>query len=404
MSAAFFVLAISICIAVIFATAFAVVAVTSRSAVSARWLSAAYGMGALYLGLEFMLPLQPHMAALSVAVFTTFLLAETLVVIGLACHYALSPPWRLLAVVVGLSVLVNVLSLDMERASLLRTMLYQLPYAVMQVIAVLVVLRAPATRRGALDLLLLSLYTIGAMQFLAKPLLAAVIGAGATERDYITTSYAAISQASGAVLLVANGLLLLLVLVRASMHELKTHSETDALSGLLNRRGFENRAAVMLERAGRQGVPMTLLVADLDHFKAINDDDGHAVGDSVIAAFAAVLRQTAPPGAAMGRIGGEEFAILVPAEPLDGVTGFVEAVRQGIAAHSVRVLAPGKALTVSLGVAELQRDEQLLDVMRRADMALYHAKKSGRDRASVAEIDIVTTDPLPDRWRDLLEV
>lgn len=404
MSAAFFVLAITICIAIIFATAFAVVAVTSRSAVSARWLSAAYGMGALYLVLEFVLPLQPHIPALSVAVFTSFLLAETLMVLGLAYHYNLPPPWRLLAGVVLLSVLVNVLSLEMPRDSLVRAMLYQLPYAVLQVISVLLVLRAPPARRGALDLLLLSLYTIGAMQFLAKPLLAAVIGSGATEQDYISSTYAAISQSSGAVLVVANGLLMLLVLVRASMAELTLRSETDALSGLLNRRGFEVRAEQLLARALRKGQSMTLVLADLDHFKAINDSHGHAVGDRVIAAFAGVLKDCAAPDAALGRVGGEEFAALVPGAAVPHVADIARAVRRGISEHPVAALVPGVALSVSLGLAELQPDEQLLDMMGRADRALYHAKRTGRNRACLARLSSAAADPLSDRRHDLIEV
>jgi len=149
MSAAFFILAINVCVAGIFATAFAVVAVTTRAAISARWLSAAYGMGALYAVLEFILPLHGPMPVLSVAVFTAFLLAEGLMVIGLAWHYNVPPPWRVLLGLVLVSILINVAILDMPRPSLVRALLYQGPYAAMQVIAVVVMLAAPPARRGA---------------------------------------------------------------------------------------------------------------------------------------------------------------------------------------------------------------------------------------------------------------
>ena len=383
MSAAFFILAINVCVAGIFATAFAVVAVTTRSAQSARWMSAAYGVGALYSVLEFALPLHGPVAAMSVAVFASFLVAEALMVVGLARYYNVPPPWRVLGLVLLVAVAINVAILDMPRAALLRGLLYQGPYAVMQVIMVIVLLRAPPGRRGALDLLLLALYTIGAMYFLAKPLLAAAIGSGATEQEYITTSYAAISQASGAVLLVTNGLLMLLVLVRTSLEELTTRSETDALSGLLNRRGFEERAEALLVRAARVGLPMTLVVADLDHFKAINDNHGHDVGDRVIAAFATVFERAVDPRAVLGRLGGEEFAALVPASTLEAGLALAQRVRQEFSADGVSALTPGRRLSVSLGVAQHVPGQRLFELMRRADIALYQAKRSGRDRVGV---------------------
>ena len=382
MSAAFFVLAINVCVAGIFATAFAVVAVTTRSAVSARWMSAAYGMGALYSVLEFILPLHGPILMLSVTLFTSFLVAEACVVVGLARHYNVPPPWRVLVVVLLASIAINLFIQDMPRSSLLRGLLYQGPYAVMQLIMVFVLLWAPPGRRGPLDLLLLALYTIGAMHFLAKPFVAAAIGSGATEQDYITTNYAAISQASGAVLLVANGLLMLLVLVRTSMEELTARSETDTLSGLLNRGGFEARSEKLLVRASRIGLPMSLLVADLDHFKSINDTHGHAVGDRVIAAFARVLAAAVDQRAVLGRLGGEEFAALVPASTISGEAQ-AQRVRTDFSDHEVGALTPGRRLSVSLGVAQHRPGERLFELMRRADIALYEAKRSGRDRVSV---------------------
>jgi len=386
MSAAFFILFINVCVAGIFAIAFAAVAVTSRAAISARWLSAAYGMGAVYFGLEFILPMHGPLPLLSVTLFAAFLLAEALVVVGLSYHYRVAPPWRLLAGVILVSVLVNVWILDMARESLLRAMLYQSPYAVMQAIAVSVLLRAPPARRGALDLLLLALYTISAMQFLAKAGLSSILGPGAREQDYITTVYAAISQSSGAVLLVANGLLMLLLLVRASMEEMTTRSETDALSGLLNRRGFEERAEKMLVQAGRAGLPMSLLVADLDHFKAINDTHGHAVGDRVIAAFARVFKAAADPRSVLGRLGGEEFAALIPGSTANSAAVLAHAIRHDFSTHEVSLLTPRQRLSVSIGVAQQEPGEALLQMMRRADAALYQAKRSGRDRVCLAAV------------------
>ena len=110
------------------------------------------------------------------------------------------------------------------------------------------------------------------------------------------------------------------------MRTLKSESVTDPLSGLLNRRGWE-RASTMLGTCQSAGLPVSLIIADLDHFKAVNDPSGHAVGDRVIAAFAALLRTITGTHGVVGRLGGEEFAILLPVTDLAAARLFAEGVR-----------------------------------------------------------------------------
>src|SRR5690606_1230940 len=124
------------------------------------------------------------------------------------------------------------------------------------------------------------------VQFAAKPFVAMLTGGpGESSQHYIGTTYALFSQTAGAVLTVATGLLILMVLVRDLLLDAAQRSETDALSGLLNRRGFEDRVEPGLEAARRGGVPASLIACDLDHFKSINDTWGHEVGDRVIRGF-----------------------------------------------------------------------------------------------------------------------
>src|SRR5690606_19646518 len=108
------------------------------------------------------------------------------------------------------------------------------------------------------------------------------------------------------------GLLMLMLLVRDMLNDVTTRSETDPLSGLFNRRGFEDRAEPGLLAASRGGVPAALVAVDLDHFKQINDTYGHEAGDRVIRGFAQLLKSTAPSRATIGRMGGEEFAVFLP--------------------------------------------------------------------------------------------
>ena len=386
MSAAAFVLAINLFIAAIFATAFGVVAAYARSAVGARWLALAYALGIVNPILEFMLPGQLDPRPVQVAIFAVFLFALSLSVIGLSRHYRLAPPWRLLGVIVIASLVVNILIVDMPRSSLLRGILYQSPYFIVQVVGVAVILRY--RQRKALDLALLVLFVAGGLQFLSKPALAAWLGSGASARDYIGSTYAAISQSVGAMLLIANGLLMLLIIVRDSMAEITARSETDTLSGLFNRRGFEDRVDRLLATALRAGVPATMVVADLDHFKAINDSHGHEAGDRVIRVFADVLGAAANARAVTGRLGGEEFAVFIPGADLATGRLYAEGVRMAFANLAISGLSRDQRISASFGVTQLMAGDSLSDLLRRADAALYEAKRGGRDR-------VCTTGPDP---------
>ena len=385
MSAAAFVLAINLFVAGIFATAFGVVAAYQRSAIGARWLAFSYGFGALYMVLEFILPYQDDHRLVSFGIFAVFLIALASGVIGLARHFRLVPPWRILLPLVVASLLLNIAILDMERESLLRNLLYQLPYFLVQIVGIAVLSKVPKKR--ALDIALLCLYFGAALHFLAKPVMAMAIGSGAAPQGYLASTYAAYSQTLGAVLLIANGLLTLLIIVRDSLAEITARSETDTLSGLLNRRGFEDRADRLLATALRAGLPGAMVVADLDHFKAINDSHGHEAGDRVIRAFAEMLGATADERAVIGRLGGEEFAVFIPDANLAAARLYAEGVRTGFSALSIASLGPDRRLSASFGVAQLRPDDSLSDLLRRSDAALYEAKKSGRDRVCVSGPD-----------------
>jgi diguanylate cyclase (GGDEF)-like protein len=154
---------------------------------------------------------------------------------------------------------------------------------------------------------------------------------------------------------------------------LREAARTDPLTGLLNRRGFEERFAVERLRAERSGKPVALLVGDLDHFKALNDELGHAGGDEALEAAAAALRDASRAVDAVARIGGEEFALVVPDCDAQGGVAAADRLR-GLLTR----VAP---TTISFGVAEYPRDgESLDDLLRAADRALYAAKDAGRDR------------------------
>lgn len=162
--------------------------------------------------------------------------------------------------------------------------------------------------------------------------------------------------------------------------ELKRRAATDFLTGVSNRRSFLHRAQEELLRSERYGHSLALLMLDIDRFKSINDTHGHAMGDAVLKAVVAACHQNLRQVDILGRLGGEEFAALLPQTDQAGALAICERVRQAVANITLPAKEGMVCVTASLGLAELHRGESLDALMRRADTALYRAKGEGRNR------------------------
>lgn len=167
--------------------------------------------------------------------------------------------------------------------------------------------------------------------------------------------------------------------VQRLIESLATVARTDPLTGLMNRRGFQEQIESELERARRGGRSLTLICADLDHFKQVNDRLGHHAGDEVLVRVAAELTRTGRRIDVVARIGGEEFALLVPDTDADGARVLAERVREQVQRSFADDPVP---LTVSLGIATFPQHAPTSDLLlRAADSALYVAKDRGRNRS-----------------------
>jgi diguanylate cyclase (GGDEF)-like protein len=386
MGSADFILMINLFVAGLLAAAFLTIAVYDTGRVSARWLALSYGLGMAYFAIEFSIPAFADARLPVVAAFAMFLGATIAFNGGLGHKYGVAPPWPpMLFFLVAASVAVYLVQ-DLPRQSLTRMMAYQLPYAAMQFAALGIVLFS-RQRLTRLDHLLAVVLAASAIQFASKPFIAGALGGwGANPQSYIDTSYALVSQSLGTVFGLALALLALAVLVRDVLTEATSKSETDTLSRLLNRGGFARHAELAMRDAVWHGVPVALVIADLDHFKSINDSYGHASGDHVIETFAGFLREAAAEHHVAGRIGGEEFAIILPGTNLAAARLFAEGTRSAFGALPIEGLAADHRCSASFGVAEFAADEGFSDLMRRADAALYEAKNAGRDCVRVAAI------------------
>jgi diguanylate cyclase (GGDEF)-like protein len=164
----------------------------------------------------------------------------------------------------------------------------------------------------------------------------------------------------------------------------KVAASCDPLTGLFNRRGFAEVTARMIEREAKAGRPITVMIFDIDHFKSINDRFGHPAGDEVLKLFATVITNNLRITDVCGRIGGEEFAAMLPCT-LDEALQAAERVRDAFATCGIEVDQAPVATTVSIGVAGGPAATELDVLLAAADTALYQAKRAGRNRVEAAE-------------------
>jgi diguanylate cyclase (GGDEF)-like protein/PAS domain S-box-containing protein len=168
----------------------------------------------------------------------------------------------------------------------------------------------------------------------------------------------------------------------SELHRLAT---TDPLTGALNRRAFTERSNDEVERARRGGHVVSVVACDLDRFKSINDTHGHATGDRVLKAFTAAVHDLIRPSDAFGRVGGEEFAILLPGSDAESAVRVAERIRARFEATQIAAADGGTiGATASFGVAAWHGEDAFENTLQAADEALYAAKTAGRNRVRTA--------------------
>lgn len=167
------------------------------------------------------------------------------------------------------------------------------------------------------------------------------------------------------------------ITLRQTLVRLSELAHTDDLTGLFNRRACEQHLWREWQRVQRSGAALSVLMIDVDHFKAVNDQHGHAVGDQVLQQLARQIQGSAREIDVVARLGGEEFAVLLPDTGASSAAGVAERIRQQVMAAQGMPVA---GVTVSIGVATLQAEETHGSLQHRADQALYMAKTRGRNR------------------------
>jgi diguanylate cyclase len=169
----------------------------------------------------------------------------------------------------------------------------------------------------------------------------------------------------------------------AELERVRAESLTDPLSQLKNRRAFEVALETMCQDAKNNGLPLSLIMIDIDRFKVINDSYGHVFGDQVIRSVAESIKRNVKGRDVVARFGGEEFVVLLPDTPVQGALAAAEQIRVAIERGRITRGIAGESIgtvTVSAGVAQLRGDDSDTDIIARADQGLYIAKAGGRNR------------------------
>jgi len=183
-------------------------------------------------------------------------------------------------------------------------------------------------------------------------------------------------------LLIAVALPPVLLLQRSLLHaQLKAQARTDPKTGVLNAGAWQGEAALAIARAQRRGEQLAVLLADVDHFKKVNDTHGHLTGDAVLKTLAQEIRQQVRESDLVGRFGGEEFVILLAGTTAEEACRVAERIRRGAGVVKVLTADTIVGVTVSIGIAALgSHGTDLFELLAASDLALYRAKNTGRDR------------------------
>jgi diguanylate cyclase len=170
--------------------------------------------------------------------------------------------------------------------------------------------------------------------------------------------------------------------LRREIETIRNESLTDALTSLGNRKFLNAALEKSIAQAHQAKEPLTLLLADIDHFKKINDTYGHVVGDRVLQFVAKTLKSNLPGPEIAARYGGEEFAIVLPKTSIEAAAGIADRLRQAVMKGELVKQTTGEkrsALTISIGVAALHEGASAQSLIEAADVCLYAAKRSGRN-------------------------
>jgi diguanylate cyclase (GGDEF)-like protein len=230
-------------------------------------------------------------------------------------------------------------------------------------------------------------FVYGAMYLLRTPINALVHDR--ESETFLASAWLSVLSLESFLMTIATAFILLAMSKERTELRHKTAAMTDPLTGLLNRRAFLADAEVLLQQQVARDRPIAVLLIDLDHFKSINDRFGHAVGDRVLQIFARTMRAELRQSDLVGRLGGEEFTVVLADASMDNAYLVADRLRRTFASNAAAIDGEAIQATASVGVSVIVDPRQdLAKLITLADQALYLAKARGRNRVEVAPIEV----------------
>ncbi len=342
----------------------------------------AFALGYLFFGLGFgithLFPTDSPFLFHATQLF--YALASGCLIWGVCDRIGLAVSLPALGMTYGAAALALVAAVLLSQDAGPRLVIVNTGYGVMFVIGAVTLLGS--TRREWIDRLIIAALVINAADFLLRPSLTLLAEGAIPVAEYRQSIYYSVIN----LVLTVKALGMAMVLLGASFHDLvrnvRERGSFDSMTGLRIRHAFEKEADRRLVTAAHNGVPVCMVVADIDHFKQVNDLWGHQAGDSAIAAFGELLGSMIREEDLAGRVGGEEFCVLVWDCRGDAAARLAERVRLAFARLVHPALGEGICLTASFGVVERKGRENYHTLFARADAELYRAKNGGRNRVA----------------------
>jgi diguanylate cyclase (GGDEF)-like protein len=203
---------------------------------------------------------------------------------------------------------------------------------------------------------------------------------------FTPTGLQSFSYLAGYLLLIVNGFGFLLLCKEKDDRKMERLATIDSLTGLVNRRAFFDQTERVRALTARLRQPISLMMIDIDHFKRLNDRFGHATGDEALRIFAATVQTVLREHDVLGRLGGEEFGLVMPGTDLAGALHAAERMRTAVESAALPTSGNAYTMTVSIGVVVIDPEEPINAALARADHALYAAKSAGRNRIEVGDL------------------
>ncbi len=233
--------------------------------------------------------------------------------------------------------------------------------------------------KGGIERAIFWLFFLVAAQFIFRPILSLALSGDIIPSNYRQSEYWLITNFTAALFSVISAMIFIAACTNDFIQQIKDISNTDLLTGLKIRKAFDEETQQLLAKHKRTPLPLTLIISDIDHFKNVNDTYGHQCGDMVIANFGKLISTSLRQSDLAGRIGGEEFCVILWNANQAGGVLVAENLRSTFNNSPIEKLPSHERFSASFGVASYQNNETFDEWFARADKALYEAKKTGRN-------------------------